>query len=350
MTTKTTFFMAGVTGYIGGTVLERFLSHPNASSFHITALVRSSEKAEKLKKFGVEPILGSLSDLQLLEDSAANADAVVAMADCDDLRGAEATLRGIKRRFEQTGKAPVFINTSGTGVLSDNSGGLKATETIYDDLNPDQIETLPITQIHRPVDLAIVNADKEGYAKTYIILPSTVYGLSSGRLADAGIHNRQSIQVPSLISASLDRGRAGMVGEGKNLWPNVEIHDQADLYLKLYDAIVDGKNPALGHGREGFYFGASGEHLLYDLSLHLGAVLVELGKATEKEPTSFTKEEMAKYFGSLDFLGSNSRCVVNRSKAIGWAPKKTTKDLFASLKPGVEMILKTGYSPSFYLL
>jgi hypothetical protein len=35
------------------------------------------------------------------------------------------------------------------------------------------------------------------------------------------------MQIPALISASLDRGQAGMVGEGKNLWPNVEIHERA---------------------------------------------------------------------------------------------------------------------------
>jgi hypothetical protein len=44
-------------------------------------------------------------------------------------------------------------------------------------------------------------------------------------------------------------------------------------------------------------------------------------------------------------LGSNSRCVANRSKAIGWNPEKSTQDLLASVKPEVEAILssKGGY-------
>lgn len=44
----------------------------------------------------------------------------------------------------------------------DNAAGDRTTDTIYDDSNPDQIETLPDTQPHRNVDLELINADKEG--------------------------------------------------------------------------------------------------------------------------------------------------------------------------------------------
>ena len=48
------------------------------------------------------------------------------------------------------------------GVLADNAEGNHASDTIYDDANPDQIEKLPNTQIHREVDLELIKADKEG--------------------------------------------------------------------------------------------------------------------------------------------------------------------------------------------
>lgn len=51
-----------------------------------------------------------------------------------------------------------------TGVLNDNAKGMYATETIYDDFNADQIEALPDTQLHRDVDVAVVEADKQGKA------------------------------------------------------------------------------------------------------------------------------------------------------------------------------------------
>ena len=52
-----------------------------------------------------------------------------------------------------------------------------------------------------------------------------VYGLGSGPLVEAGLVNPQSQQIPDLIRAAIDRGRAGMVGEGRNIKPNVHIDD-----------------------------------------------------------------------------------------------------------------------------
>ena len=60
-------------------MLSRFLKHPDASSFNITALVRSPEKAEKLKAFGVNPVVGSHSDTPLVEELTAQADVVIAV-------------------------------------------------------------------------------------------------------------------------------------------------------------------------------------------------------------------------------------------------------------------------------
>ncbi|KAJ7308660.1 hypothetical protein DFH08DRAFT_975006 [Mycena albidolilacea] len=54
-----------------------------------------------------------------------------------------------------------------------------------------------------------------------------------------------------------------------------------------------------GHGRNGFYFGASGKHSLYDVGRAVGAVLVALekGESGSPEPTPFTQAELDKYFG-----------------------------------------------------
>jgi len=76
---STKFFVTGATGYIGGTVLDRFLSHPSASSWSFSALVRSEEKGKKLKEAGITPILGSLSDLDIIEKAASEADVVIAI-------------------------------------------------------------------------------------------------------------------------------------------------------------------------------------------------------------------------------------------------------------------------------
>ena len=59
-------------------MLLRFLKHPNAASFNITVLVRSPEKAQKLKAFGVNPVVGSHSDVALVEKLTTKADVVIA--------------------------------------------------------------------------------------------------------------------------------------------------------------------------------------------------------------------------------------------------------------------------------
>jgi hypothetical protein len=44
----------------------------------------------------------------------------------------------------------------------DNAAGLHGSDVIYVDTNPEQFESIPETALHRPVDLAVVGADKEG--------------------------------------------------------------------------------------------------------------------------------------------------------------------------------------------
>ncbi|KAJ7275729.1 NAD-binding protein [Mycena rebaudengoi] len=337
MSTKTDFFLTGATGYIGGAVLTRFLQHPHADTFQFTVLVRDAKKAEKFTEMGIHAVVGSHGDAELVERLASQADVVIATADCDDLDAAKATLRGLQKRHA-LGVTPIFINTSGTGVLAEDAKGMSAGTTVYDDSNADQIETLAPDQPHRPVDIAITRADAEGYVKTYIILPSTIYGMATGKFVDAGIQNPHSLQVPALIKAALDRGRAGMVGEGKNLWPNVEIHELADLYVALYDAIVGDADT--GHGRNGYYFGESGEHSLYDVGKAIGDALVSHGIGDNPEPTSFTQPELDKYFGGSAYMGSNSRCRATHSRSIGWKPVKTTRDLLASVQPEMEALIK----------
>lgn len=137
------------------------------------------------------------------------------------------------------------------------------TQKIYTDLRPSEntlsIDSLPDTALHREVDLAVLKADEESHIKAYIVLPSTIYGLSVGPLFDAGLANPNSIQVPALIRAAADRKRAGVVGDGRNLWPNVHISDLGNLYQLIYKHALVGD---IGHGHQGYYFGESGEHSL----------------------------------------------------------------------------------------
>ena len=114
----------------------------------------------------------------------------------------------------------------------------------------------------------------------------------------------------------------------------------ADLYIVLFDGILNNPDKT-GHGWEGFYFGENGEHTWYQISQAIGEALVKLGIADDATPTTFTVEELVKYFGSEKwgwYSGTNSRCRANRGRSIGWKPTHTTEDMLKSLLPEIEAI------------
>ena len=56
------------------------LTHPSASTFDITALVRTEEKAKKVRELaGVKTLIGSLEDAELMTSTAAKFDVVLQM-------------------------------------------------------------------------------------------------------------------------------------------------------------------------------------------------------------------------------------------------------------------------------
>ncbi|THU78648.1 NAD(P)-binding protein [Dendrothele bispora CBS 962.96] len=342
MASKTKVLITGATGYIGGSVLNRLLQRSDLmSSLDIRVLVRSPEKAKKFEQFGFTPVIGSHADESVVVPAVSEVDILIATTDCDNLEAAQIALKGMKKRFDSTGKQPVYIECSGTGVYVEQSGGMHSTDTVYDDANPDQIETLAPTQPHRNVDLEILAADKEGYIKAYFILPPTVWGIATGPLVDAGLVNPHSRQIPVLIKACLQHRRGGMVGAGKNVWNNVEIHELADFFIILLDAVLNNK-AGLGHGREGFYNTVNGEHTHYQLAESISKALVELGLGDNPTPSTFTKEEEEKYLSFwAPFYGTNSRCLATRAKALGWNPKKTTDDVLATMKTEIDTLVTT---------
>jgi NAD(P)-dependent dehydrogenase (short-subunit alcohol dehydrogenase family) len=64
-------FCTGASGYIGGSVA----AHLVASGHQVTGLVRSPEKADAVRAFGIEPVMGTLDDVQILARAAQAADA-----------------------------------------------------------------------------------------------------------------------------------------------------------------------------------------------------------------------------------------------------------------------------------
>ncbi|KAJ7627859.1 hypothetical protein DFH06DRAFT_1208945 [Mycena polygramma] len=340
----TNILLFGATGYIGGSVLEKLLTHPRSAEFQISVLVRDPAKAEKLKAFKVTPVVGDLnSDFELITALAKDADVVFSLADSTNIPAEKAILAGAKARFETTKKRTTYIHVSGVGVIADlKVFGEHANSPVYDDMDAAQMAAISPNQPHRPVDLEILAADPDdsdedntGYIKSYIVLPTTVYGLATGRLVKAGIQKVNNGLLQPLIGVSLARGQGGMVGNGKNVWNSVEIDELAELFIILYDATV--ADPDLAHGHQGLYFAESGEaYELSDVYKIVARILFNNGKGKSAEPTSFTTEEMKELSWLGPLIGSNANCMASRARALGWNPKKTETDFIAFVKAFTE--------------
>jgi nucleoside-diphosphate-sugar epimerase len=328
-------FITGVTGYIGSTTIDLLLNkETTAGRFALRALVRNKEKAEKdIRPLGIEPLIGDLDDLQLLETEAANADVVLSFADADHLPSIEAILRGLSHRprSENGRRRPIFIHTSGTGVLLDQAHGRVASTNIYYDNDVAQLNTLAPTQPHRHVDLKLIDPRLKGVVDTYIVAPPTIWGFGTG----PGNHN--SIQIPFQVATSIKHQQASQIGEGKNIWSKVHVVDLAHFYILLleralkepeHEAEKDSKRVPLPKNEDAYYFAQAGDDFSYgSVAQEIANVFVRLGINDSGKVTSVPDDEEDAYWeywpsGAASLVGGNSRSrAVKGREILGWEAK-----------------------------
>ncbi|KAF7300385.1 NmrA domain-containing protein [Mycena chlorophos] len=346
-----TILYVGATGYIGGTVLHKLLGHtaaqPEDSRPRFVALVRDAEKAEKLKTFGIEAVVGETADVVLLERLASEAAVVFSMAESDNVASANALLSGCKTRFEKTGKETILIHTSGAGAIADMAClGAHSNSPTWDDLDLEQLSRIRSTQLHRPVDLQILAADEPGYIKSYIVLPTTVWGIASTPLVEAGIQRQHNTLLTHMVPPAIDRRQGGIIGEGKNVWGNVEVHELADLFLLIYTTVTDpALSPQAGHGQAGLYFAENGSNQLRQVSEAISQTLFEAGHAANAETTTFGAEELKESFPFAivaTLIASDAKCSAHRARALGWTPRLSTKEFLENVKVVTRNYLELG--------
>ncbi|KAF9322113.1 hypothetical protein BG003_006958 [Podila horticola] len=190
--TSVQVFIVGATGYIRSTAMDLLLKESATSRHTFRALVRSPEKAEDIRSLGIEPVLGSLDDSQLLEKEAAHTDIILSFANSDHLGSVQAILKGLQHRPrpENGRKRPILIHTSGTGLRLDGAYGSHGSQTIYYDSDVVQLSTLGPKQPHRIVDLEIMSPKLKGQVNTYIVVPPAIWGLEPALAASATTNSR----------------------------------------------------------------------------------------------------------------------------------------------------------------
>lgn len=283
-------FVTGASGYIGGTIAVKLAK----AGYQVSGLTRSRSSGDKLKSLGIEPVIGDLSDVELLGSCAKAADIVVDAADSDHETAVRALIAALK------GSDKVFIHTSGSSIVADQANGDSA-ERIYDEST--QYTPDPKKQARVDIDKFVTDSAKDGI-RSVVICPCLIYGKGSGV-------KTESQQVPNLITAALESGTAKCIGRGENIWSTVHVDDLADLYL-----IVVEKAPTGGL----FLFAENGETTFKQI-----VEKIKAGLDLKTPVGSWTIEEASQKFGAgtATFgLGSNSRIRGKKSRELGWKPVK----------------------------
>lgn len=281
-------FCTGASGYIGGSVA----AHLAASGHQVTGLVRSVEKADAVRAFGIEPVLGTLDDAQVLSRAAQAADIVVNAASADHRGAVVAMLDAL------AGSGKPFVHTSGSSIVGTRSKG-ERSEAVFDEGPP--IAPSPARAARVALNGLILSYRDQG-CRPVIICPSLIYGLGHGA-------EPHSTQVPLLIALARKRGCAAHAGPGENIWSNVHIDDLVTLYALAIEKALAGS----------FYFAEDGENSMREVCVAINRMMGFQGS-----PTAMSMAEAASEWGegtAEDTMASNSRVRAKAARQLGWKPK-----------------------------
>lgn len=283
-------FVTGASGYIGGSVAAALV----ADGHQVSGLVRTSAKATALSERGIEPVLGTLDDADILAAAARAADAVINTANSDHRGSAEALIAALA----SSGKP--LIHTSGSSIVADDAEGRRSKNVFADDTPFDPVpEKAPRVAIDR-----LVLAGASRGVRPVVLCPTLIYGHGSG------LH-RDSIHLPALVAQARKSGIARYVGPGENLWSNVHIDDVVAAYRLALAKVPSGEFMFVENGEESF-------------KAMVTAIARRLGCEAESWPIEAAIGEWGRVKARFS-LASNSRVRAVKARALlGWSPKHTS--------------------------
>ncbi|KAL7943990.1 hypothetical protein V8C42DRAFT_94298 [Trichoderma barbatum] len=326
----TKVLVTGASGYIGGSVLVRFLksTHPDIKNLTYTVLVRKPEHGEYFKSLGMTPILfENLDQEDLLKKAASEHDIVLNMASAFRSLGAKALIEGLAERKKTTGESVWFIHTSGTSSLGNRPiTGIYTEEAAPFEFN-DKTQDIHAYELKREAhdsypqracDVDVVKAGEEFSVPTYILMSPTIYGTGTGPF------NKRSVQIPFLSRRAVKKGYAEYIGEGAQVWDHVHIDDVTSVYELLFEKLF--AQADVPFGRKGIYFGGSGRHTWKEVAEGIARAGFAAG-VLEAEPRSIQLEDLTKdtpgAVAQYQELGLASRSVTNAEltrEVLGWKP------------------------------
>lgn len=209
-------FMIGATGYIGRSVSSRLAEDGHS----IVGLARTPETEAQLRAEGIEPLAGSLADLDAIRAGAEGADAIIQIASGGFLLGAldaaNEALRANEVLLEVVREGDKkMIYTSGTGLWGDT--GIMDPERVVTEVDP---PAPPYFYAHLfEIYRSLMAAAEEGQ-RVIVIVPAQVYGEAGGPIGP----------VTRRFESARRFGKVYAVEPGTNAFTLVHVADLADLY------------------------------------------------------------------------------------------------------------------------
>jgi nucleoside-diphosphate-sugar epimerase len=286
-------FIAGATGYVGSHVAR----HLRRNGHDVVGLCRSAEGTAALQAVGVTPLLSKLDDPADAVQAAEAADATIFAA---RLGLAE---QGIVTAFLNglASKGKTFIFTSGTGVVSQRTGGDWSPDSFAED---DAFVPNRATAQRAETERNVRNSVTRGI-RGIVMRPPLIWGNGAGN------HH-----IATAYESFARTGCVCYIGRGLNVFSNVHVDDLAEAYRLALERGVPGA----------LYHTVAGEIPNRWIS---ESVARDLGCATRSVDMTEAIEIWGK-FRALMVLGVNSRSRDPRARAeLGWAP--THLDLLAEV-------------------
>ena len=280
-------FITGANGWVGSALVRELI----AAGHKVVGLVRSEEKAGALRAAGAQPLIGSLSDLDVLKKGASQADAVAHLAFGLDFSDIEKLAKEDQQAIETFGDVyagsnrPVIV-TSGFGLLP--VGGRFTEDGPLATVDP---------KFPRVSEQTASALAEKGVHASWVRFPRSVHGLGE-------THGF----VPMIAGVAKEKGVSAYIGDGQNLWPSVHRLDAARVY-----------HLALEHGAQGGPF-----HAVAEEGIPFRQIAKAIGEQLGVPTKSISTEEAAGHFGPLaNWVAGNGPASSTRTRErLGWEPRE----------------------------
>ena len=281
-------FVTGATGYIGGSIAQRLI----ALGHQVTGLVRSANKIPPLKERGIEPVLGTLDDAEILAHAADPADAVIHAASADH----PASVVTLVSALERSGKTLIY--TTGSGIVADSAAGEYPSSVVFTE--DTCFEPVPFRRPRVAMIRFVRHAAIDKGVRSIVICPTMIYGRGRGLQPD-------SDQLPKLMAFSKQLGAGVYFGKGLNRYSNVHLDDLVDLYVLALEKAPAGS----------FFFAENGDASFKEIAGLISGAL-EFGGRT----VSLNIEDLVRQYGDAGRYGVTSNSLVSavNARRLGWSP------------------------------